>query len=369
MQYERAFIEINKENLLHNYQVLSSMLKPNTEFIAVLKANAYGHDAPLVAKVLNDAGVRYFAVASIDEAIKLREEKILGEILILGYTHTSDIQKLIDYDLCQSIVDYDYAMKIVPFIKDKRLKVQIQVDTGLHRLGFNVDEIDKIKELFSYKCLDIKGIYSHFSMADNLNEEAIAFTHKQIEKFNYLTNELKKDGLNVKSHIQGSYGLINYPELNYDYVRIGMLMYGNDISSHANKKYPINLKPVLSLKSHIIHINHIKSGEYVSYGTIFKAEKEMKVATICLGYKDGYPKALAKDGHVLIKGQYAKIIGGICMDQMMIDVSDIDCNVDDIVELIGDHKLTNATYLSSLYGSVACELLSTLGRHLKRILV
>lgn len=369
-KYERVWIEISRANLKHNLAALKKRLNSSCEYIAVIKANAYGHGGPEIAKILNEEGIRSFAVASIDEAIALRHANIKGDILILGYTSPTMVNDLIKYGLTQSIVDFEYAKNIQEKLDKKRLKVEIQVDTGLHRLGFNYEALAKISEALKIPEFKVMGIYSHFACADSKDPEAIAFTKTQNQRFQAVLAYLKSEHIYYgKAHLQGSYGFLNYPEFNYDCVRIGMLMYGNDIIQGVYQKYPIDLKPVLSLKSHIIHLNTVKKGEYVSYGHSFKALKTIKIATIGIGYKDGYSKALAKDNFVYINGKACKIIGGICMDQMMVDVSDVDCAVDDEVELIGDHDVTNASLLAYSINSVAAEILAGLGRHIKRIII
>lgn len=370
MEYERSWIEISKDNLSHNLKELKRYYKDDKHLMCVIKANAYGHDAPLIAQYLNELGFNNFAVASIDEALILRRHNIKGNILILGYTSISMVDELIKNGLTQSIVDYDYAIKLKNAIKDKSLKVQIQIDTGLHRLGLGFEDDNKISDIFKFPEFKVMGIYSHFRVADSLKKEDIIFTKLQNERFNSLLKRLKDKGLHYgKAHIQASYGLINYPEMSYDLSRVGMLMYGCPIREDAYQKNQLDLKPVLTLKSHIIHIQEVKQSEYISYGNNYIADHDMKVATISLGYKDGYPKALAKDNYVMINGKYAKILGSICMDQMMVDVSDIDCNVDDEVIIIGDYDLIKAQHLASSINSCSAEILSNLQRHLIRHLV
>lgn len=368
-EYSRAYIEISRANLLHNIEEICKRKASKTEFIAVLKANAYGHDSISVAKILNEVGIKFFAVASLEEALRLRQNNIKGEILILGYTSPHDIDIVIQNGLTQSIVDLDYAYSLIPQLKDKKLKVHIQVDTGLHRLGLNYDDIPSLIKVYAIKEFIFKGIYSHFSMADSANDEAVKFTLIQNRRFNEVLNSLKSKHINYgKAHIQGSYGFVNYPNLVYDYIRIGMLMYGNKITLQSDIFKPLDLKPVLSLKSHIIHINEVKKGEHISYGSGYKSDKNMKIATVAIGYKDGYPRSLNQKALVYINKKYAKVIG-ICMDQLIIDVTDIDCKVDDVVELIGEYHYINATYVSSLCDSVACELLSRLSPNIKRLIV
>ena len=368
MTYYRSFIEINRKNLIDNYSKLKA-LAGDSRFVAVIKANAYGHDSVLIAKTLNEVGVFNFAVASIDEALVLRKAQVKGEILLLGYTSKEDLNCAIDNGLTISLLDYEYSKDINKQI-NRKIKAFIQINSGLNRLGYKYDDLEKIKASFKFENINIKGIYSHLASADSDDLKAINYVHQQKTHFDQVLKELKEANLSYGiASLQASYGLVNYPHFTYDAVRIGMLLYGVDISEKAYRANSLDLKPVLSLKSHIIEIQEIKSGEYISYGLAFQALKPMRIATVSIGYKDGYNRLLAKDNYVLINGRYAKIIGKICMDQLMIDITDIDCKVDDIVTLIGEDKPIKADHLASSIDSISAELLACLSRHLPRILV
>ena len=221
----RAWVEINLENLSSNIEEIQSILKPKTEIMGVVKANAYGHGDVLISKHLNQIGIRAFAVATIQEAIHLRKNGIQGTILILGYTPANQSKLLDKYHLTQTVFDIEYAKELNAY--GKKLLVHIKIDTGMHRLGEESHEIKHICEIFDQKYLKVEGMFTHLSVSDSLKTDDVTFTRKQIKEFYAVTDELKQLGYHPgKIHIQSSYGLLNYPDLECDYVRMGIAMYG-----------------------------------------------------------------------------------------------------------------------------------------------
>ena len=235
---DRAYLEIDLNNLEHNVKVLKRAMPQKCELMAVVKAEAYGHGLYEIATHLNKIGVKAFAVATIDEGIKLRQYGVLGEILILGYTAPARAKELRKYDLTQTLIDYKYALLL-----DKQgydVMTHIKVDTGMHRLGFDAKDIEKISAVFSMKHIKVSGIYTHLCAADSVDEKDIFFTNVQIESFYNLLNQLKEKGITIpKIHIQSSYGLLNYPELKCDYVRVGVSLYG--VLSSPNDRTKLHL--------------------------------------------------------------------------------------------------------------------------------
>lgn len=249
-----------------------------------------------------------------------------------------------------------------------KIKVHIKINTGMNRIGENYKSIDNLIEVYKMKNISILGTFSHLSVSDSLNEENINFTKKQISNYFEIIEKLKELGCNVgKIHIQASYGIANYPELECDYVRAGIIMYGVYSDCNNETKVKLNLKPVLSLKARITTVKEINQGESVGYGRTFIAKEKTKIATVSIGYADGYPRSLSnKNVKVQIKGEYATIIGRICMDQLIIDVSNIkDVKQGDIVKLIGEEEEISATHISYMAeNSITNELLSRLGNRL-----
>lgn len=371
LKQNRAWIEINLDNLENNITQIKNIIPTQTKIMAVVKANAYGHGMTEISKKLNQVGVTDFAVATLEEGIILREAGIKGNILILGYTNFNNIDYLLKYNLIQTIVDYEYAKRISQMDLKGKLKVHIKINTGMNRIGESYKNIDKLIEIYQMKNLEILGTYSHLCVSDSLKEDDKLFTNKQITNFFETIKTLQNLGYDTgKIHIQASYGILNYPELNCDYVRPGIIMYGVYSDEYENTKTKVNLKPVLSLKARITSIKEITQGESVSYGRIFKADKTMKIATVGIGYADGYPRNLSgKNAKVLVNGNYVNIIGRICMDQLVIDVSNLTkIEYGDIVTLIGEEKQIKAEVVAQNSGTITNELLSRLGKRLPIII-
>lgn len=372
LKQNRAWIEVNLENLEYNINQIKNIISKQTEIMAVVKANAYGHGMIEVSKKLNEIGIQNFAVATLEEGINLRKQGVKGNILILGYTDFKNINYVIEYNLIQTIVDYDYAKKISEMDLKEKLKVHIKINTGMNRTGESYKNIDNLIKIYQTKNIDILGTYSHLCVSDSLDEDDIEFTNKQISNFFEIINKIKTLGYNTgKIHIQASYGILNYPDLQCDYVRPGIIMYG--VYSNYNEKTitHIDFKPVLSLKARVTSVKEISQGDAVSYGRTFVANKNMKIASVSIGYADGYPRNLSnKNIEVLVNGEYSVIIGRICMDQMIIDVSNIkEVKQGDIVTLIGEEEPIKVENVSSNSNTITNELLSRLGRRLPIITI
>ena len=364
-----AWIEINLENLEYNIKEIQKIISKKTKIMAVVKANAYGHGLVLISKKLNEIGIFNFAVSSLKEGIELRENGILGNILILGFTDYKNLEDVIKYDLIQTIIDYDYAKRIEKLDLSQKLKVHLKINTGMNRIGENYQNIEKIKEIFAIKNIEILGLFTHLSVSDSSNLEDINFTKRQINNFFQVVNGLKSIGYsNFSSHIQSSYGILNYPELNLDYVRIGIIMYGVHSEKNIKTKVNTNLKPVLTLKAKISSIHELDVNESISYGRTYITTSKIKVATVSIGYADGYPRSLSSKGIVLVNGKRRPILGRICMDQLIIDVTNMSIQVGDIVTLIGEDQDIKAEDVSYLANTISNELLSRLGNRLDRII-
>jgi serine/alanine racemase len=350
---------------------LQKALPAGCAIMAVVKANAYGHGAVPISTYLNRIGIHAFAVATIDEAICLRKKGVKGDILILGYTPAIRASEIFRYRLSQTVVDTEHASSLNRF--GKPLKVHIKVDTGMNRLGENYRHVSEIAAVFACKNLKVTGIFTHLCISDSLKKSDVAFTNQQIQCFYTLLDRLKEKSIDIpKIHIQSSYGVLNYSELQCDYARLGIALYGV-LSAPCVTRRSLDLRSVLSLKARIILIRSIAKGECVGYGRSFVAQKEMKIAVISIGYADGYPSSLSSKAHVLIRGYRAPIIGRICMDQLMADVSGIpDVQRGDIVTLIGkdgSEEIT-AEQVAASDGTITNELLSRLSEsRLKRVLI
>lgn len=400
---DRAYIEINLNNLEHNVKVLRKIMPPQCELMAVVKAEAYGHSAFPIATHLNQIGVKAFAVATIDEGIALRKYGIRGEILILGYTDVCRVSKLRKYDLTQTLICFEYAnelnkqcaewkarTKILSsdniithdkitihdktmghgkVIAHKKIKTHIKIDTGMHRLGLPYNNLEEIKDIFSMENIEVTGVYTHLCCSDSLLADDAAFCEMQTDRFYHLIENLKNEGIAIpKLHIQSSYGLLNYPNLRCDYARIGIALYGVLSTPNNDTILKPDLRPVLSLKTRVILIRTIRKGESVGYNRTFTAKRDSKIAILPIGYADGFPRSLSNGkGNVLIRGQRVPVVGRICMDQLAVDVTDIESiSVGDTATLIGENEgeTLPAPIVANDFGSISNEFLCRLGARL-----
>lgn len=318
----RAWIELNPEHLAHNVEALQQLMPEGCKLMAVVKTEAYGHGAFAIASRLEQMGVEAFAVATLDEGICLRGYGIRGEILVLGYTPPSRAKELRKYGITQTLIDFVYASSLNR--QGISVKCHIKVDTGMHRLGLSSQDADKVKKIFRMKNLKINGIYTHLCCADSRRAREEAFTREQIGRFQGLLEELVSSGIQVpKTHIQSSYGLLNYPELACDYVRVGIALYGVLSQPGQDTRIQADLRPVMALKSRVVLLRSVPEGETVGYGMAFTAARDSRIAILPIGYGDGLPRNLSNKGGVMIRGQYAPVAGRICMDQMAVDVTEI----------------------------------------------
>jgi len=369
---DRAWIELDQDSLRHNVNEFRNAMRPGCELMAVMKAEAYGHGMYEAAVCVSRMGVNAFAVASVEEGIRLRRFGISGEILILGYTDPERAKELCRYDLTQTLIDYPYARLLNQ--QHKAVKVHVKVDTGMHRLGFGKGEADRIAHVFSMKYLKVCGIYTHLCAADSLEAEDVRFTKQQIGSFYGLLEKLKERGIAIpKVHIQSSYGFLNYPELPCDYVRAGIALYGVLSAPGDRTRLELDLRPVLSLKSKVVLIRKIRTGESVGYGRAFTAERDSRIAVLPLGYGDGLPRNLSCGRtQAVIRGQRVPVIGRICMDQLMVDITDAQgISVGDVAVFVGwDGGLeVTAADLADRGGTITNEMLSRLGGRLVRTTV
>ncbi|MCM2677908.1 alanine racemase [Alkalicoccobacillus plakortidis] len=360
MNRPRAWVDIHLDRLNHNVQQINALISKKTKIMAVVKADAYGHGLEQITLSLHQAGVTSFAVATLEEAIEVRGLLPFADILILGFTPVQNVYQLARHRLIQTVFSEWYVKLLASAACSARvmIKVEIKVDTGMNRIGFAYDQTNVIKELFSYKDLRVNGIYSHLSVADSFKPEDLAYTQVQINRYELCLKEL--DGFSYgRTHLQNSAGIINQSHLQFDYVRPGIMLFG--IPSGEVKE--VDLKPILELKASISMIKIVKAEEYVGYGRIVNFNEPRKIATVSIGYADGYPRSLSgKAVPVLVNGQYARIIGSVCMDQLMIDVTNIvGVSEEDQVVLIGTSQTkkimmsTIAEKAHTITNDLACQ--------------
>lgn len=366
----RAWIELNRDALRHNVRVLSALLPPGCDLMPVVKANAYGHGMTLVAKELWAQGLHAFCVATAMEGVELREAGIAGEILVLGYTHPGYFPLLQRYRLTQTVPEPAYAEALSQ--AGFPIRVQLKLDTGMHRLGMDVRETDRIAALFDLPNLEIMGAFTHLCADTSTSPHDKAITAAQAAAFRSTLDALAAKGCAVpKAHLLASYGLLNYPELGGDYARTGIALYG--LLSEKGDACPVELCPVLSLKARIAQIHVLAAGDKAGYDHAFCAQQETCLATLTIGYADGLPRSLSEGvGEVLIHGHKAPIAGRICMDQTLVDVTNIpQAAPGDEAILIGTSGSLTITAgdMAEKTSTLTNEILSRLGPRLNRIWV
>lgn len=368
---ERSWIEINTKNLEYNINQIKQIIPKTTQIMAVVKANAYGHDSIIISKKLQEIGINDFAVATLQEAIKLRENNITGNILILGYTEPEELQKVIDNNIMQTIVDNDYAKSVLKANLQGKLKCHVKINTGMNRIGEFYDDFAALSEIYQNPALQIEGTFTHLCVSDSDKIEDINFTKEQINRFDKAIEFIKNQGLNPgKLHTQASYGTINYTNCKYDYVRMGILMYGINASYDCYNKYNVDFKPVMAVKSKVTSIKYINPEETVSYGRTFKADNKIKIASVGIGYADGVPRALSNILIVKINNKKYHQIGRICMDQLMIEINDENpIAIGDEVILIDPNESKDLTLedWAKLTNTITDEIICQFTTRLKRI--
>jgi alanine racemase len=371
-------IEVNLNAIRHNIEIIRDRLPDQVEVMAIVKANAYGHGAVPVARESLNAGATYLGVAFLDEAIELRRAGIEAPILILGYTPLDCLHLAQSYEITCTFLDADYVSKALASLSQDLppLKVHIKIDSGMGRIGFTdlpslLDSCLKIAD--SPKC-QLEGVFTHFATADEQDE---TYTLSQYEQFSYWLMELKRIGIEPEIvHMNNSAAAIRYPDwgsqLGKRLVRFGIGLYGLQPSRFIRDQFALDLQPALSLKSQIIQLKQVAPGTTISYGRTYATEGNGVIATIPIGYGDGYSRLLSNRAEVLVRGRRARIVGRICMDQCMVDVTHIPgVQVGDEVVLIGkqgDEEIT-ADELAERMGTINYEVVTILGKRIPRIYI
>lgn len=364
---DRSWVYINLKQISKNVDIYKSSLPDKKRIMAVVKANAYGHGDVEVSAMLFNKGIREFAVSNIDEAERLRRAGIVGDILILGYTPIGRINELIEYDITQAIISKDYAEAVLK--SNKRIKCNFAIDTGMNRLGVSARDAGKCASaILKYKdAFDITGVFTHLCVADDPeDEESVRFTERQLELYDDVLTKL--DVLNLKNnHCLNSAGGLWYRD-NTDIVRLGIMLYG--LKPNCKNKLPNGIKPAIQWKSVIAMLKDVKKGDSIGYGRTYYADRDMKIAIIPTGYADGYNRLLSNKGFVIIDGKRVNIVGRICMDQFMVDVSDIcELNTGREVTLLGrdgDEEIT-ADDIAETIGTIGYEVVCGISKRVPRI--
>ena len=360
----RAWVEVDSAALRHNAENLRALLPVGCELMPVLKCEAYGHGLVKTARLMSSMGIRAFAVACAAEGVELRRAGIRGEILILGWTAPESFPCLSRYHLTQTVTEPAYARQLSAY--GKNIDVHIKIDTGMHRLGIDPEDIASVEEVFTLPHLRVRGMYTHLCVSDALDEASRAFTEAQRRRFFALAEELCRRGYCVGMlHTQSSYGLLNYPDARCSYARVGIALYGVRSSRGDDAARWPGLEPALSLKARVEQVRSVKAGEGLGYGLAYTAPRESRIAVLPIGYGDGFPRA-AEGACALINGSRAPVVGRVCMDQLFVDVTDCgEVRPGDTVTLIGPGLPCEE--LAEACGTISNEILSRLGKRLPKV--
>ena len=364
--------EIDLDVITNNMRQVKGLLK-NKKIIAVVKADGYGHGAAYVAPTLLENGATHLAVASMIEAMELRDAGIEAPIIILGYMPIDYATKVIENNIQQTVYELDYAKELSSkaISMGRKAKVHIAMDTGMGRFGFftGEDSLKQVLEIYSLEGIIVEGIFTHFSSSDEEDKE---YTYSQIRKLQEFYDKLSMKGIDIPlKHAANSGAIIDLPETYLDGVRTGILLYGYYPSSYVNKE-KISLKPALTLKTQVAYVKEMDKDMYIGYGRTFKTERKSIIATLPVGYSDGYSRLLSGKVKVIINGKLAPVVGRICMNQCMIDVTDAGkVNIGDEVILIGEQGNLNvdANYIANIMGTINYEVICMIKESIPRVFI
>lgn len=365
-----VWAEINLDNLAHNIQEVRRVTKPDAMVTAVIKADGYGHGAAEIGKTLLDNGADRFAVATLTEAIQLRKIYKETPILVLGYTPEEDSDEVVKNNLIQTVYAFEQAEALDKVAKSNKTKakVHIKLDTGMGRLGLRPEQdavliIEYISKLGN---VEIEGIYTHFAVADEVDK---TYTLEQVKKYNGVIEALEEKDIHIPiKHVSNSAAIIDLPELNYNMVRAGIMLYGlypsHDVS-HENVK----LKEVMSLRARIGHVKDVGPGVGVSYGLLYTTDAQTRIGTVPIGYADGYTRLYTGSAKAIVGGEIRPIIGRICMDQCMVDLTDLDVERGDEIVLFGasDNHTISIDEVASWIQTINYEVVCMISKRVPRV--
>ena len=361
-----AWIEIDLNALRKNIRNLKACVSKNADFMGVIKADGYGHGAIKVAEILKQEGINRFAVVMMEEGIALRRAGYAEPILILGHTQEEDFEKTLEYELTPIVYKYSQAVQLNKIAEEMKTKavVHIKIDTGMSRLGFTPEykSVETIKEISKFRNLLIEGIYTHLATADQIKSD---FVKKQFETFKEVLNGLEKDGVHIPiKHMANSAATINFPEMHFDMVRPGTSLYGLYPGPEMSAKPTVELHPVMAIKAKLVHIKSVDTGTPVSYGGRFVTQRPSVLGVVPMGYVDGVFRQLANKGEVLIRGKRCTIVGTICMDQFMVDITELnEVEIGDEVVLVGQQGCDRITAdeVGANAGTISIEVVTRIG--------
>lgn len=375
----RTWAEVDIDAVKNNYKKIRQAVAPETQIMCVIKADAYGHGAVFLAKLYEKTGADRFAVSNIEEAMQLRENGIGLPVLILGFTPASMAKELADNNISQAVFSEEYARELSDEAVKQNVdvKIHIKLDTGMSRIGFMYQDIDRdsdsleqIKRSCSLPGLVSEGIFTHFAVSDEA-EAGREATLRQLDCFSDAVERLKADGCKFDIvHCSNSGAVIDYKQAHFDCVRAGIILYG--LSPSQKLAGRLELQQAMQIKSVVAQVKTIEPGTPVSYGGTFVSEKKMKIATVPIGYADGYSRNLGNRAYMTVRGKKAPVIGRVCMDQLMLDVSDIDdVRTGDEVIVIGDGSNNTLSFdeMADMTGTINYELVCLVGKRVPRVYI
>lgn len=368
----RAWVEINLDHIEHNVKAIANRVGKMTEIMAVVKADAYGHGVFETVTTLLESGASRLAVSMLDEAIQLREIGVHVPILVLSYTEPMRAEEIIEYNITQTVFSHDLALALskAAVKLGKQARIHIKIDTGMTRVGFQPG-YSAVKDVVAISKLPgvvIEGLFSHFASADETGRD---YTLLQYERFESIIQELNRIGILIPvKHIGNSATIMQYPNLDLDMVRPGIILYGLYPSDEVDRSV-LNLKPAMTFKARVVLVKDVEPGSPISYGRTFVTRRKSRIATIPIGYADGYSRLLSNRGRVLIHGEVAPVVGRICMDQCMVDVTDIPVEVKTGDEAVvfgkqGKREIT-VDEIAKLSQTVNYEVVCLIGKRVPRV--
>lgn len=364
-----VWAEINLDHLAYNINEVKKNIKKGTLITAVIKADGYGHGAVHIGKTLLENGADRFAVATLSEALQLRKAFSMTEIMVLGYTPNELAADVIENGLIQTVFHESQAIHFSEKALElnKNLKIHIKLDTGMKRVGMAITDetVDSVIRISKLANIEVEGIFTHFAVADETDK---AFTHEQVKKFLWVTDSLEKRGLHIAiKHVSNSAAIIDCPEYNFDMVRAGIMLYGLYPSPEVDHNH-IVLREVMSLKAQVAQVKFIEEGEGVSYGLKYVAPKRTQIATLPIGYADGFSRGLTHKAKGIIHGEIKPIVGRICMDQCMMEVDELNVKLNEVVTLFGsaDGKVISIDTYAEMLGTINYETVCLIGKRVPR---
>lgn len=371
-RYSRVYASVNLDAAIENMEAMHRLLKKDTSMFAVIKTDGYGHGATELARVLEPLPYLHgFCVATVEEGVILRNHGIKKPILILGFAFPDEYEIIVEQKLEPAVFTYDMAVALSEAAtkKNQDVAIHIAVDTGMSRIGYQVEKENagEVAQISKLPHIIMEGIFTHFARADEKDKTG---AHKQLELFQKMIAMCKEEGVIFHhAHCSNSAGIIDLPEANMDIVRAGITLYGLWPSDEVQKDR-LPMYPLMELKSHVSYVKTLPAGREISYGGTYTTTRETKVATIPVGYGDGYPRTLSNKGSVLIQGKRVPILGRVCMDQFMVDVTDVpDVVVGTEVTLLGrdGDEIITAEEIGDLSGRFNYEFVCCLGKRIPRI--